>query len=338
MTIATHHPYGTPPGYHPPFPGKDPQSQYWNALQYSDRAIGSLLESLSRKGLLENTVIAVTGDHGEAFGTIHAMNFVHKNFLYEENVRSFLLLSDPRWKLNGPIVSSRICTNGDIMQTLLAYVRAAEPSLPGRNLLEESWQTRPVFFYKLAIPEQWGLRDGNWKYVGDMRTGKAELYDLATDPLEQRNLANENVTRVAQYEAQCQEWYVRSDADYIARVPEYRLPGGRTLQPAEFRSPGPKTQSVGMIDHGEFAERTTIPPGARPVAWDSWVADLKPHHARWLWHSPSGAETWSDLDVHEDWSVTYVPYPGALPMSEGEWKVTLWRDGRSELSSKFRVE
>ncbi len=222
MTVATHHPYGAPSDYHAPFPGKDDRSQYLNAIHYTDHAVGLLIDMLARKGLLEDTLIAVTGDHGEAFGDLHKLNFVHKNFINEENIRSFLLLSGARWGLTEPVRSSRIAANGDIMPTLLAYVGAPDPSLPGRDLLAESLELRKVFFFKNALPEQWGLRDGKWKFVGEIRTGKAELYDLSKDPQEQTNLAVQEKARVEQYAALCEEWFIRSDAEYTARLADYR--------------------------------------------------------------------------------------------------------------------
>jgi arylsulfatase A-like enzyme len=338
LNVATHHPYGTPPGYHPPFPGKDAESQYRNAIHYSDRAIAALMESLDRKGLADDTVIAVTGDHGEGFATIHPMNIAHKNFLYEENVRDFLLLMDPRWKLEEPVVSGRISSNADIMPTLLAYAGAGDAELPGRNLLADSFELRKAFFYKLAMPEQWGLRDGKWKYIGEIRSGKAELYDLTADPLERNNLAAQNPQRVEQYAAECEAWFVRTDAEYVARVPDYHPPGGRTLRPEEFRTPGPKIQSVGVRDGEAFAERGTIAANARPVVWDSWVPDTNRRHARWRWTAPSGEESWTDLDVREEWTTTYAPFPGQLPLEAGTWSVTMVQDGQPGLVSRFQVD
>jgi arylsulfatase A-like enzyme len=335
MTVATHHPYGAPAGYASPFTGGTPQAQYWNAMHYTDRAVGALLASLEAKGLLDNTLIAITGDHGEAFGDVHAMNFLHKNFLYEENVREFLLLSDPRWKLREPIRSSRIASNGGVMPTLLAYLGAPDPSLPGPDLLAESFESKPVFFYKTAMPEQWGLRDGQWKYVGEIRTGKAELYDLADDPLEQRNLAPENRARVERYAAMCEEWFVRSDAEYAARLKDYRPVGGRALLPEDYRVPGPKIQAVGFRGGGAFTEAPRIPKGVSPVVWDSWIPDGNPRHARWVWASPSGVERSSEIDLRDDWSSTYSTFPGEIPMEAGKWRVQLWFEGKLRFTSEF---
>ena len=338
MTVATHHPYGVPPDYRPPFAGKDALSQYRNSIHYTDRAIGVLLELLARKGLLDDTIIVVTGDHGEGFGDIHPLNLVHKNFLYEENVRGFFMLSDPKWKLAEPVRSSRVISNGDIMPTLLTLLGAPEPSLPGRNVLEASLPPRAAFFHKLAQPEQWGVRDGKWKYIAEIRSGKAELYDLETDPFEHKNLVAHEAARAKEYSARCEDWFIRSDAEYIARVKDYRPPGGRTLRPDEFRTPGPKLQSVGFTsDKGSFFESSNIGEGHRPVAWVSWVSDGRFRHGRWLWTAPSGTKIWTEMDIRGDWDSTYISLTGNLPMEPGKWSVQLWQEGRPGLLSRFTV-
>jgi arylsulfatase A-like enzyme len=334
MTVATHHPYGAPPGYPAPFAGKDAQSQYLNALHYTDRAIGSLVAMLARMGLLDDTLIVVTGDHGEGFGDRHAANYLHKNFLYEENVRGFLTISDAAWKLAAPVRSGRVAANGDVMATLLDYLGVDDPSLPGHSLWAENFDQNKVFFYKLALPEQWGLRDGKWKYIADIRTGRAELYNLERDPGERLNQAAAEPARVEQYGALCEEWFVRSDAEYTARLEDYRPVGGRALLPAEFRAPGPKLLSTGRRQGEQFTETAAFHPEERPVAWVSWVAAGTPVSARCRWTSPSGATFASEMPVAGDWTVTYTPYGGSLPLEPGRWTVEI--EG-SHLKNAFRV-
>ena len=136
MNAATHHPYGAPPGFSTirPSSGKEggKHDDYLNALNYTDHAIGALLDFLNEKGLLENTIIAVTGDHGEAFADIHTDNFLHRDFVYDENVRDYLLLSDGatlKQESESPIRSSRIGSTGDIMPSLLAVLGAPAPDV-----------------------------------------------------------------------------------------------------------------------------------------------------------------------------------------------------------------
>ncbi len=106
MNGATHHPYSVPRGFREPNGRADDLARYRNALHYTDAAIGQLVAMLKARRLFENTLIAITGDHGQAFGE-HPGNFVHKNAIYEENIRTFLLLSHPA--LGAHIPSSGGC-------------------------------------------------------------------------------------------------------------------------------------------------------------------------------------------------------------------------------------
>src|ERR1043166_3934648 len=93
-----------------------------------------------------------------------------------------------------------------------------------------------------------GLRDGRWKFIQEIRTGKAELYDGASDPGERNNVAAERADQVERYAAMCEDWFLRADAEYTARLENYQPPVGRTIRPDEYRTPGPKAQSTGVLN------------------------------------------------------------------------------------------
>jgi arylsulfatase A-like enzyme len=337
INAASHHPYGAPADYRAPFSDKDDRSQYLNSLHYTDSAVGYLVAMLARKGLLDDTVIAVTGDHGEAFGDRHKMNTLHKNFIYEENVRSFLLLMDPRWGLQQMLRPSRIGSNGDIMPTLLAYLQAPDPTLAGRNLLAETFEAQPVHFFKNARPEQWGLRDGKWKFIAEIRSGRAELYDLMSDPGEQRNLAGQHRERAEQYAGKCEEWFLSADQEYTARLENYRPPGGRKLGLTESFQPGPKLLALGVQRGGRFTEAARVKAQERAIVWTRW-AEGRSHTARWQWRSPSGVLWNSQMSVDAEWTDTYSVFPGALPMERGNWTVTLMEPAPARLLTRLIVD
>ena len=64
------------------------------ALRYGDASLGALVEGLRARGLAENTLWIILGDHGEAFGR-HEGNYGHTFFLYDENVRVPLVIAAP---------------------------------------------------------------------------------------------------------------------------------------------------------------------------------------------------------------------------------------------------
>jgi hypothetical protein len=93
LPIAGHHPYAAPGP--PVFTGSGPLVAYRNALRYADTSLAALFDGLRARGLWESTVVAVLGDHGQAFGQ-HDGNIGHTLFIYEENVRVPLLLDPGR--------------------------------------------------------------------------------------------------------------------------------------------------------------------------------------------------------------------------------------------------
>lgn len=340
MNAATHHPYGAPPGYAAPLPQEKEGGQhtdYLNALSYTDRAIGSLIDYLRRRGLLKNTVLAVTGDHGEAFGDRHPDNFLHKNFIFEENVRDYLLLADGA-SLDGaesnPVRSSRIGSTGDIMPTLLALLGAPAPDVPGRNLLSEDLETRVVYFHKLAEPESWGLRDGPWKYIGDIRSKSASLYDLRSDPYERHNLAGQQPDRVARYAAMCQHWYLESDREYTLRVKDYQTVDARLDENARL---GARILSVGRLgaDHSFVPVSVTTPKTPLSV-WVKWTRDFGSDESV-EWVSPDGKVLRSPLTEGNEYHVSLSTFPGTLPMDSGTWKVRLQESDGVHLNGQFAV-
>lgn len=342
MNAATHHPYGAPPDFHAPLASADQyggrKPDYLNALSYTDRSIGTMLDYLDRRGLLKNTVIAITGDHGEAFGDLHSDNYLHKNFTYEENIRDFLILSDGESFATDSgtgIRSSRIGSTGDIMPTLLAVVDAPAPDVPGRNLLTGDFETQIQYFHKLAEPETWGLRDGKWKYIGEIRSGSAQLFDLSTDPTERVNLAKEQPDRVARYAALCRRWYLESDREYTLRVKDYTTVDSR-LEASDTRL-GARILGLGYLTPDlAFVETAVASPRQAVLAWTKW-ASTPDSSAICEWISPGGQTLTSKLEAGPEYHVTVSKYPGMLPMEDGLWRVRVREKDGVHLTGKFTV-
>ena len=342
LTAATHHPYGVPDWYAGPFHDSDPYSRYRNSLHYTDQAIGKLLDALAARNLLSETIVAITGDHGQAFGDLHPLNFTHKNRLYEENIRSFLIVVPPA-RLSVPVVSPRVATTGDIMPTLLAAAGLAPADVPGRALLAESFVPEAVFFHKNMPPEQWGLRLGAWKYIARIRDRSAELFDLARDPNEQVNLAHQNPDRVARFDAFCRRQFLERDRDYTARLTGYRPAGGHGLSADDVRTPGPKSLAVGLLVKFEgtprFVDRSSIQPHERPVAHARWVAYDRETPLEFRWRSPSGLEYREGLTVIPESAFAHSAFPGPVPMEPGNWMLSIREPGGGPIlrSAVFEV-
>jgi hypothetical protein len=186
MPIAGHHPYHAPGDGPRPFPEGSDQEAYVNDVHVADDSFGLLRAGLKARGLDQRTLYVVIGDHGEAFRE-HEGNVAHALFLHEENVRVPLLIAAPgRWQAQRrvPLLASLI----DLTPTTLALAGAPIPGgYEGRSLLDGV--PRVARFFTEQGVRRAGLRDGQWKLLVDEDAGRTQLYDLAADPGERRDLS-----------------------------------------------------------------------------------------------------------------------------------------------------
>jgi len=74
----------------------------------------------------------------------------------------------------------------------------------GSSLLDSASQL--ALFYTDYSLGLLGLRDGRWKFVYELGSGRAKLFDLATDPDEKKNLASQAPERVRAYRGHLKSW------------------------------------------------------------------------------------------------------------------------------------
>jgi arylsulfatase A-like enzyme len=173
-------------------------------LHETDRHLGRLFETIRRAGLEDDTVIVVTGDHGQAFGDPHD-SYMQGRTVYEEDVKVPLLLWYPRL-YKSAMRSATVGSHVDLAPTiadLAGFPRA--PDWQGRSLLDATHPPR-AYFYVAEDHFILGVRDGNWKYMFDLREGAEELYDLDADPTEQHSLAESQPARCARLRQRLAAW------------------------------------------------------------------------------------------------------------------------------------
>jgi arylsulfatase A-like enzyme len=160
------------------------QARYDHEVAFVDAKLGEFLAALRQRGLLEDTVVVLTSDHGEGFGEHGAL--LHGFAPYDEIVRVPLVVRLPaklrRWTgtVGQPVGLI------DFMPTLLDLAGIEPP--PGiqgrslRSLLEgEELQDRLVFAESVEAIAVWGRRYKLLRFTD----GRQEFYDLETDPHEQ---------------------------------------------------------------------------------------------------------------------------------------------------------
>ena len=215
---------------------------YDTELNFVDVQIGRLVASLRERGLFDNTLIAITADHGEGQGE-HDWH-AHR-LLYEEQIHVPLILkptagSAARVAASRRVVSETVRTI-DIVPTILEELGVAGPEVEGRSLFPlvrgEAGAPRRAYADQLnkwdskaAMLEQRPADDLLHCLVGEgsklifrpLRPEESELYDLRLDPDEATNLYRANEPRAQ-----------RLLADLRAREPWVLAPFLPAAQPGD---------------------------------------------------------------------------------------------------------
>jgi arylsulfatase A-like enzyme len=211
LAIDPHSPYERPPGFDPmgiemredvdgsqaslQRPDLSPDQRahirdlYNLEVAYSDQSFGELLDGLRVRGLLENTLVIFTSDHGEEFWE-HGRRG-HGRSLSEAAVRIPLVVSQL-----GSEQIQRGSRRGDpaglddIAPTVLDLLQLPpDPTLPGRALFRGDSST-PTFARLMLDGHDLAMaREARWKLVWDLAEDEQALFDLTADPLEAKPVA-----------------------------------------------------------------------------------------------------------------------------------------------------
>jgi arylsulfatase A-like enzyme len=221
-TGGTHHPYDPAPGWEKlDFLGNDKSwgdvtgdlSRYLNALYETDKQIGRMLDELRRRALADDTLVLITGDHGQAFGRPHK-SFLHSGKVYQEDVNIPLLIWNPKLFQNPPR-SKVVGGHVDLAPTILDMLgMGPAPSFQGNSLFAHDRPPR-AYFYGAMEDYLLGVREGNRKYILNATQGREELYDLSEDPEELRDEAPQNADACKVFRQRLAAW-VSSQKRYAA--------------------------------------------------------------------------------------------------------------------------
>jgi len=169
---------------------------YMETLHATDLEIGRIVENLSELGLAEDTVIVYFADNGFFLGEHRLMD---KRWPYEESIRVPCIVYDPRRKGQGGRVAGQMVLNIDLAPTLLDLAGVPVPArmegLSMRPVLEDAgapgrgaWMYEYFRDFPYRVPSMEAVRTERYKYVEYHGRKPDELFDLARDPGEKRNL------------------------------------------------------------------------------------------------------------------------------------------------------
>ncbi|HEV8292568.1 MAG TPA: sulfatase, partial [Tepidisphaeraceae bacterium] len=163
--------------------------RYLNALREADAQIGRLLNELRRRNLAENTLVMITGDHGEGMGKPHPF-YGHSGKIYQEDVNVPLIIWSPAL-FKSAARSDAIGAHVDLSPTVLDFLNFSfPPAWQGQSLMSPN-HSRRAYFFGSADEYLLGVRDENFKYILNTTRDRDELYDLSSDPTEQNNIAHQ---------------------------------------------------------------------------------------------------------------------------------------------------
>jgi arylsulfatase A-like enzyme len=176
-------------------------ARYDGEVHYADAALGRFFDGLRARGRYEDTLIAVTADHGETLADPGRRRlFSHGTVAYEEVVRVPLVIREPRARRRLSAVDpSRPVSTLDLAPTLLDLLGVpAPPSFRGQRIAGAAASEDRAFVsfgaygseqLEKVVGTQFTVRRGPWRYVLNSRDGAEELFDHRTDPGETRNAA-----------------------------------------------------------------------------------------------------------------------------------------------------
>lgn len=183
-----HTPYSPPPEYARRFP-KDP---YSGEIAFTDAQVGRLIEVLENTRAASRTAIVLLADHGEGLETHGEKE--HGLLLYEDTLRiPFLVVAPGRIPPGTEI--EELASAADVVPTVLGLLGLPAPSrVQGRDLLASSKpeSARRRLYAETLYPHEdfgwsalYAIRERDFKYI---ESPSPELFDLAADPQERRNL------------------------------------------------------------------------------------------------------------------------------------------------------
>ncbi len=184
-----HHPYEPPP----PFKKTYEDRPYDGEIVYTDRALGGFIRQIEQMGLYDDSLIFLSGDHGESLGD-HLESF-HGTFLYDVTMRVPMIIKAPGGRRGAR--ESGIASIIDVMPTIVDALGlpvpegtqgiSLMPAVTGRGSLPD----QPLYMETIYPRSNFGwadvraVRTGNYKLI-DLTA--PELYDLASDGDELDNI------------------------------------------------------------------------------------------------------------------------------------------------------
>ncbi len=174
---------------------------YYGSVSFIDYQFGRILNALESRGLLENTLVLFTADHGDMLGDHHLWR---KTYAYEGSARIPMIIRWPESTQEAPR-GQHLRQPVELRDIAPTFLEAADLAIPesveGSSLLElirgdtQDWREYIDIEHATTYFDEntWNaLTDGQWKYIWHACRGKEQLFYLEEDPGETRDLSSVN--------------------------------------------------------------------------------------------------------------------------------------------------
>lgn len=212
---------------------------YAAMVESLDQSVGAIVAALEELGISENTVVVFTSDNGglstaEGSPTSNLPLRAGKGWAYEGGVREPLLIAWPG-RIPAGAVTDAVVTSPDFFPTLLELT--GQPPQPAAHLDGKSFApvlfdpatappARAIYWHYPHYSNQRGrphsaIRHAHWKLIEWLEDGRVELFDLAADLGETRDLAAAQPERTARLLADLHAWRQQVGARLPTPNPAY---------------------------------------------------------------------------------------------------------------------
>jgi membrane-anchored protein YejM (alkaline phosphatase superfamily) len=186
-SYAAHHPYFDYGEKYRLFTDvKNDVNRYYNNLFLLDMQIQRIFNSLELVGLMDNTIIVVVGDHGQAFGQ-HKGVWKHGTSSFNEEFKVPMVFYQP--KLFPPKTISALTSHVDILPTILdaMSIKYNRSLFQGESILRETFNRKYIFLINHGGTIS-SISKEKVKLTISYSEGKCWIYDLNRDPFEREML------------------------------------------------------------------------------------------------------------------------------------------------------
>ncbi len=306
-----------------PFASRLPDP-YDAEIATADRLVGELVAALRRLGIWDRAVVVLLSDHGEGLGDHGETE--HGVFLYREAIQVPLLLKLPKAKRGGTRIDAPAQLL-DVAPTLLALAGLEKPAaMAGSSLLDLGrGDARPIFSetYYPRLHMGWSELTSLVDYPFHLIQGPdPELYDLAKDPRETRNVRAEARRAFHDLREAIAPLQVAAaapaeeSAETAAKLAALGYLGGRGAQ-AAGPLPDPKSRIASLADFGRATALLAQKKNAEAAAALRKVTE----------DNPSMAEAWALLgSAHrklQEYEKALASYRKAMELAGGSPVVAL---------------